>query len=63
MFVTDGNRCYGEHLINKHFYEKELIKLKAHAHTSLIEVTELKTYLNYLTEKCESNIHDKVGDF
>ena len=52
-----------KHLIKKRFYDDDLNNLRVVSNYSKIEITELSKYLEQLSVRCDSSIHDKIGDF
>ena len=63
IFISNRNRCCSKHLIKKRFYDEELDNLRIVSNYSRVEVTELSKYLEQLSVRCDSTIHDKIGDF
>lgn len=60
LFIPKGNRCCPTHLINGRFYSDDLARLKIHAGTSMIEVSDLTFFLNDLSNAHE--LKQQIGD-
>lgn len=62
LFVPDGNRCCQTHFIKNILYEDYLIGLYAQSNSSKLEPTEVKQYLEWLSNMSESPLRLEIGD-
>lgn len=63
IYIPKGNRCCTLHMIKNRLYDDDLQKLRVLSNASIIEISELALYLEQLSLRCDSKIHDKIGDF
>lgn len=62
IYIPRGNRCCSSHLINRRFYEDELVNIKVKSPTSTIDVTEVNELLRKLKISSDRELTDRVGD-
>ena len=62
LFIPYRNRCK-IHMNKNRFYEDEISKMKVFSEESDIKKSEIKKYLDNLSEKLDECLHDKVKGF
>jgi len=62
IFIPKGNRCCSIHIIKKRFFEDELNNMKIHSNFSKIEVSDLMNFVNQLSDNCNHELKNAVGD-
>lgn len=63
LFIPKRNRCCSDHLIKKRFYDNTILEFRVQSDESEIEIEELKTFLDSLSNKVDERLHDKIGEF
>lgn len=63
IYIPSGNRCCRIHLINNRIYAEDLVFLKAYSNTTRLTVSELSKIMGTLSIRCDSTLHDKVGEY
>lgn len=62
IFIPKRNRCCSIHLINKRFYENEVSKINIFSKECSIEVSEVTKFLDKLSKKADSGLHEQIGN-
>lgn len=61
IFIPKRNRCCVKHIIGKFLYEDELDVIRIHSRECEIEVSEVKRFLDKLSEDVDRRVIDKIG--
>lgn len=63
IFIPKRNRCCSRHLIKSRFYEDEVHQMQIFSNESSIEITELATFMEKLSDEANLQLHDYIGKY
>ena len=63
IFIPKENRCCTEHLIKNRFYDNEIQNISIFSNTLKIEKSELVQFLGEMSNRCETTLHQQIGNF